>query len=91
MFTEYAVSRHWLESAVLQMSLILDLADTAPDILKWLHSVHCSFQISLVDYRKRQAEQTPININGAIVDIVSSSLVHTSPTNYHGPNTPRQS
>jgi hypothetical protein len=34
----------------------------------------------IVDYRKRRAEQAPINIDG----------VSTSPTNYHGPNTPRQ-
>ena len=43
-----------------------------------------------MDYRKRRTEHTPILIYGAIVEQVESSLVSTSPINYHGPNTPRQ-
>ena len=42
-----------------------------------------------MDYTKRRAGQAPINIDGAVVERVESlsSLVSTSPTNYHGPNT----
>ena len=46
----------------------------------------------IMDYRKRIAEQAPINIDWLKWSglRVSSSLVSTSPTNYHGPSTPRQ-
>ena len=37
----------------------------------------------IVDYRKRRAKHAPILIDRAVVS--------TSPTNYHCPNTPRQS
>jgi hypothetical protein len=37
-----------------------------------------------MDYRKRRAEQAPININGAVVERVrvSGSLVSTSPVTF---------
>jgi hypothetical protein len=47
----------------------------------------------IVDYRKRRTEHNPILINRAVVEQVESFKflgVHI-PTNYHGPNTPRQS
>jgi gmma-aminobutyric acid receptor subunit gamma/cGMP-dependent protein kinase 2 len=64
----------------------------------WCQDNNLSLNVSttkelIVDYRKRRDEQASININGAGVERVESlsSLVSTSPTNYHGPNTPRQS
>ena len=47
----------------------------------------------IVDYSKRRTEHAPILINGAVVEQVENFkfLGVTSPTNYHGPNTPRQS
>ena len=47
----------------------------------------------IVDYRKRRTEHAPIIIERLWWSRLraSSSLVSTSPTNYNGPNTPRQS
>jgi hypothetical protein len=48
----------------------------------------------IVDYRKRRAEHIPIHIDGAGVEQVRLRVQvpwSTSPTNYRGPNTPRQS
>ena len=44
----------------------------------------------IMDYRKRQAEQTTINIDRAVVEWVKSFKFLVSTSNYHGPNTPRQ-
>ena len=65
------------------------------DLAVWCKGNNLSLNVSktkelIVDYRKRRAEQAPINIDGAVVEQVESSLVSTSPTNYHGPNTSRQ-
>ena len=62
----------------------------------WCQDNNLSLNVSktkemIVDYRKMMAEQAPINNDGAVVERISSSLVSSSPTNYHGPNTPRQS
>jgi hypothetical protein len=66
----------------------------------WCQHNNLSLNVSktnelIVDYRKRRAEQAPINIDGVVVERVESfkrvSLLSASPTNYHGPNTPRQS
>ena len=65
------------------------------ELAVWCQDNNLSLNVSktkelIVDYRKRQAEQAPINIDGAVVERVESSLVSTSPTNYHGPNIQRQ-
>ena len=64
----------------------------------WCKDNYLSLNVSktkelIVDYKKRWAEQAPININGAVVKSVESFkfLEIPSPTLYHGPNTPRQS
>jgi hypothetical protein len=74
------------------------IAEEVRDLAVWCQDNSLSLNVSktkelIVDYRKRSAEQAPINIEGAAVEWsrVSSSLVSTSPTNYHRPNTPRQS
>ena len=64
------------------------------DLAVWCQDNNLSLTVSqtkelIVDYRKRKAEQVPINIDGAVLERVES--VSTSPMNYHGPNTPRQS
>ena len=68
------------------------------ELAVWCQDNNLSLNVSktkelIVDYMKRRAEQAPINIDGAVVERFksSSSLVSISPTNYHGPNTPRQS
>ena len=85
------------------VGLITDNDETAyrgevRDLAVWCKDNNFSLNVSktkelIVDYRKRRAELTPIHIDGAVMEWVesSSSLVSTSPTNYHGPNTPRQS
>ena len=48
----------------------------------------------IVDNRKRRAEHAPIHIDRAVVlrfEVPFTSPRFTSPTNYHGPNTLRQS
>ena len=78
------------------VGLITDNDETAyrDDVLDNNLSLNVSKTKELiVDYRKRRAEQAPINIEGALVERVesfSSSLVSTLPTNYHGPNTTRK-
>jgi hypothetical protein len=52
------------------------------DLAVWCQDNNLSLNVNktkelIVDYRKRRA--------------ISSSLVSTSPRNYHGPNTPRKS
>jgi hypothetical protein len=66
------------------------------DLAVWCQDNNLSLSVSktkvlIVEYRKRRAEQAPINMGLKWSrSRVSSSLVSTSPTNYHGPNTPRQ-
>jgi hypothetical protein len=47
----------------------------------------------IVDYKKERTEPAPFSSTGLQWSRLraSSSLVSTSPTNYHGPSTPRQS
>ena len=85
--------------------LITDNDETAyreevSDLAVWFQDNNLSLNVNktkelLVDYRTRRAEQAPTNIAGTEVEWsgsrVSSYLVSTSTTNYHGPDTPRQS
>ena len=85
------------------VGLITDNDETAnreevKELAVWCQDNNLSLNVSktkelIVDYRKRRAERAPINIDRAVVERVESfnSLVSISPTNYHGPNTPRQS
>jgi hypothetical protein len=66
------------------------------DLAVWCQDNNLSLNVNktkelLVDYRTRRAEQAPTNIDGTDVEWggsrVSSSLVSTSTTNYHVPNT----
>ena len=69
------------------------------ELAVWCQDNNLSFNVSktkelIVDYRKRRDEQAPINIDRAVVELVtsfSSSLVSTSTMSYHGPNILRQS
>ena len=63
----------------------------------WCHDNNLSLNViktkeMIVEYRKRRTEHTPFSSTGLQRSRLraSSSLVSTSPTNYHGPNTPRQ-
>ena len=78
--------------------LITDNDETVRELEMWCQDNNLSLNVSttkelIVDYRKRRAEQAPINIEGAVVERVESlvSLVSTSPMNYHRLNTPKQS
>ena len=44
----------------------------------------------IVDYRKWRAEHATIQIDGAVLEKVESSLFFTSHMNYHGSHTPSQ-
>ena len=84
------------------VGLITDNDETASreevrDLAGWCQDNNLSLNVIktkllIVDCRKRGAEDAPIHIDGDVVERVESltSLVSTSPTNYHGPNTPRQ-
>jgi hypothetical protein len=68
------------------------------DLAVWFQDNNLSLNMSktkelIVGYRKRWAEQAPINIDRAVLEMVgaSSSSVSTSLRTYHGPNTPTQS
>ena len=67
------------------------------DLAVWCQDNNLSLNViktkdMIVDYRKRRKEHASILLDRAVVEQVESfsSLVSTSPTNYHIPNTPRQ-
>ena len=87
--------------ATTEVGLITDNYETAyreevRDLAVWCQDNNLSLIVSktkalIVEYRKRKAEQAPINIDRGEEERVESFLVSTSPTIYNGPNTPRQS
>ena len=86
---------------MLTTQLITNIDETAyreevRELAVWCQDNNLTLNVSktkdlIVDYRKRWAEQAPINIDGAVVERVESLLVSTSPMNSHGPNTSSQS
>jgi acetylglutamate kinase len=80
------------------VGLIIDNNETAyrekvRDLAMWCEDNNLSLNMikkkeMIVDYRKR-GPSTLILIDGAVVEQVERFLF-TSPTNYHGPNTPGQ-
>ena len=83
------------------VGLITDNDETAyreelRDLAVWCQDYNLSLNViktkeMIMDYRKRRAAHTPILIGLCWSRLrASSSLVSTSPRNYHGQNTPRQ-
>ena len=100
LFTHDCLAKH--DSNTMVVGLITDNNETAYREVRDL-SVSCqdnnlSLNVRktkelIVDYRKRRAEQAPININRAEVERFQSFKffgVHITNKLYHGPNTPRQ-
>ena len=85
------------------VGLITDNNETAyreevRDLAVWCQDNNLSLNViktkdMIVDYKKRRAEHAPFTSTGLkwSGSRVSSSMVSTSPTNYHGANAPRQS
>ena len=87
------------------VGLITDNDETAyregvRDLKVWCQDSNLSLNMiktkeMIVDYRKRRAKHAPILIDVTVVTmelyVPWCSIVSTSPTNYHSPNTPRQS
>jgi hypothetical protein len=83
------------------VGLITDNDETAKreevrDMALWCQDNNLSLNMiktkeMIVDYRKRMTEHAPFASTGLQCSRLrdSSSLVYTSPTSYHSPNTPR--